>query len=208
MTIPSTSEEQARIVVERPEFWEYLLFAGVLVQGKNELETKWDDHELRLPRGSRREVDLASANDFLSREVGWIKKRIVLDRIISPSISERAFGAPGQSGDVTKIEGMARRLLSMYESWLDWAAGLRNASMPPVYEEVLETTACLIDGPVLSVREFIDHIADQTARLPELASGGTDEHRITLTFELKLNIEDEVVERNSRAWDKLRSELA
>jgi hypothetical protein len=96
----------------------------------------------------------------------------------------------------------------MYESWLDWAAGLRNASAPSVYEEVLETTACLIDGPVLSAREFIDHVAHQTTRLPELAGDKTDEHPITLTFELKLDIEDEVVERNSRAWEKLRSELA
>jgi len=208
LTIPSTSEEQARVVAERPEFWEYLLFVGVLVQGRSELETKWGDHELQLPRGPRRDVDLASANDFLGREIGWIQKHIVLDRIMSPSIYEQAFGAPGQPGDATKIAGVARRLLSMYESWLDWAAGLRNASVPSEYEEVLETTACVIDGPVLSVREFIDHVAHQTARLPELASDGTDEHPITLTFELKLDIEDEVVERNSRAWKKLRSELA
>jgi hypothetical protein len=208
LTIPTTTDELARLVGERRDWWEFLLYAGVLVKGKRELETKWDDHELHLPRGPRREFDLASANHFLSREIGWIQKHIVLDRIMSPSIYEQAFGAPGQSGNATKIEGMARRLLSMYESWLDWAAGLRNASVPPVYEEVLETTACLIDGPVLSVRQFIDHVAHQTARLPELAGDGTDEHPIALTFELKLDIEDEVVERNSRAWDKLRSELA
>jgi len=208
LTIPTTTDELARLVDERRDWWEFLLYAGILVKGKRELDTKWDDHELQLPRGARREFDLASANDFLRREIGWIQKHIVLDRIISPSIYEQAFGAPGHSGDATKIEGMARRLLSMYESWLDWAAGLRNTSVPPVYEEVLETTACLIDGPVLSIREFIDHVAHQTARLPELAADGTDEHPITLTFELKLDIEDEVTERNSRAWEKLRNELA
>jgi hypothetical protein len=208
LTIPTTTEELARLVDERRDWWEYLLYAGILVKGKRELDTKWDDHELQLPRGPRREFDLASANDFLRREIGWIQKHIVLDRIISPSIYEQAFGAPGQSGDPTKIEGMARRLITMYEAWLDWAAGLRNTSVPPVYEEVLETTACLIDGPSLSVREFIDHVAHQTARLPELADDGTDEHPITLTFELKLDIEDEVVERNRRAWEKLRNELA
>lgn len=208
LKIPSTREEQVRVIAERPEFWEYLLFAGVLVKEKQGLETKWDDHELRLSRGPRREFDLASANDFISREIGWIQKRIVLDRILSPSIYMQAFGAPGQSGDPTKIEGMARRLLSVYESWLDWAAGLRNTSVPTVYEEVLETTACLIDGPILSVREFIDHVAHQTARLPELAADGTEEHPITLTFELNLAIEDGVIDRNRRAWEKLRSELA
>jgi TIR domain len=207
LTIPSTAEEQARVVREAKDWWEYLLFAGVLVSARDELENKWDDHELRLPRGPRREFDLASANDFLRREIGWIEKHIVLERILSPSVYVEAFGAPGQSGDPAKIEGMARRLLSMYESWLDWAAGLRNTSVPPVYEEVLETTACLIDGPVMSVREFIDHVADDTARLPELAADGTADHPVTLTFELKLDVEDAVVERNRRAWEKLRREL-
>jgi hypothetical protein len=204
LTIPTTTEELARLVDERRDWWEFLLYAGTLVKGKRELETKWDDHELRLPRGPRREFDLASASEFLSRELGWIQKHIVLDRIISPSIYEQAFGAPGQSGDHIKIEAMARRLLSMYESCLDWAAGLRNTSVPAVYEEVLETTACLIDGPILSIREFIGHVAHQTARLSELAADGAEEHPITLTFELKLDIEDEVVQRNRLAWERLR----
>lgn len=207
LTIPTTTEELVRLVDDRSDWWEFLLYAGVLVKGKRELDTKWDDHELRLPRGPRREFDLASANDFVSRELGWIQKHIVLDRIMSPSIYEQAFGAPGQPGDPAKIEGMARRLLSMYESWLDWAAGLRNTSVPPAYEEVLETTACLIDGPVLSVREFIDDVAHKTARLPELAGDGAVEHPIVLNFELKLDVEDEVVEHNRRAWEKLRREL-
>jgi len=73
-------------------------------------------HEVDHAYGPRREFDLASANDFLSREIGWIQKHIVLDRILSPSIYQQAFGAPGQSGDPNKIEGMARRLLSVYES--------------------------------------------------------------------------------------------
>jgi hypothetical protein len=205
LTIPSTADELARLLDGRPEWWEYLLFSGLLIQGKRNLETKWDDHELRLPRGSRREFDVASAKDFLQREIGWIQKYIALDRIFA--LHRQAFGAPGEPGDPAKIEAMARRLIWIYESWLDWAAALRNTSVPPVYEEVLETTACLIDAPVSSVREFIDHVSDQTARLPELAVNGSSEHPITLTFELKLDIEDEVVERNTRAWDKLRREL-
>lgn len=207
LTIPVTAEEQARLVIERPEWWEFQLFSGLLVRGKRELETKWDDHELRLPGGSRREFDAASAKGFMDREIGWIQKHIVLDRIMSPAIYRQAFGAPGESGDQAKIEGMARRLIGMYESWLDWAAALRNASVPEVYKEVLETTACLIDGPVVSVREFINRVADETAHLPELTADATEDHPITITFELKLDIEDEVVERNLRAWKKLQREL-
>ncbi len=93
LTIPSTAEEQARLVNERPQWWEYLLFAGVLVQGRNELETKWDDHELRLPGGARREVDQASAPDFMGREMRWMGKQVgVLDRIVDAPLGVDAEG--------------------------------------------------------------------------------------------------------------------
>jgi hypothetical protein len=207
LTIPSTADELARLIDGRPEYWEFLLFAGLLRQGKRDLESKWDDHELRLPRGPHREFDLASAKDFMDREIGWIQKHIALDRIFSQATYEQAFGRSGEPGDAAKIEGMARRLIGMYESWLDWAAALRNTSVPSVYEEVLETTACLIDDPVVSIREFIDHAADDTARLPELAADATDDHPVTIKFTLTLEIEDEVVDRNNQAWAKLRREL-
>jgi hypothetical protein len=70
-----------------------------------------------------------------------------------------------------------------------------------------KTRAILIDGPVLSVRQFIDDLAHKTARLPELTGEGADEHPIALNLELKLDVEDEVVERNRQAWEKLRREL-
>lgn len=59
LTIPTTTDELTRLVDEQRDWWEFLLYAGVLVRGKRELEGKWEDHELRLPHGPRREFDLA-----------------------------------------------------------------------------------------------------------------------------------------------------
>lgn len=209
LTIPSTAEEQARLVNERPRWWEYLLFAGVLVQGRNELETKWDDHELRLPGGARREVDQASAPDFMGREMRWMGKQIgVLDRIIAPSVQEQAFGLPGEPGDPVRIENLARRLVSMYESLLDWAASLRSTSVPGVFEELLETSACFADAPLHQIREFIDTTADQISRLAELAAGATVEHPVTVELTLKLEADPAVQERHRRALKRAERELA
>jgi hypothetical protein len=209
LTIPSTAEEQARLVIERPRFWEYQLYAGVLVQGKRELETKWDDHMLRLPSGARREVDRDSATDFLSREIGWVGKQVeILDRIFAPDVYKQAFGLPGEAGDPTRIENLARRIVRMYESLLDWAASLRNTSIPTVYDELLETNACFVDGLTVQIRKFIDTAADQVSRLPELTADATDERPVTLELVLTLEVDPAVQERHRKALKRVQRELA
>jgi hypothetical protein len=209
LTIPSTAAQQATLVAERPRFWEYLLFVGVLVQGRNELETKWDDHELRLPGGSRREVDQASTLGFLGREIGWVGKQIeILNRILAPTVQEQAFGAPGEPADPIRIENLARRVVTMYESLLDWAASLRNTSVPDMFEESLEITACLVDALIRQIREFIDSAADQTSRLPEIVADATVEHPATVTLTLTIAIDPALQERQSKALERLRLQLA
>jgi hypothetical protein len=209
LTIPSTAEQQARLVAERPQFWEYRLFAGVLLQGKNDLETKWDDHALRLPAGVRREVDQASAPDFLSREMEWIGKRVgVLERILAPSVQEQAFGADDEEADPVRIANLARRIVTMYESLLDWAASLRNTSVPRIFNELLETSACFVDTPIIEIREFIDKTADQTSRLPELSAGATVENPATIELTLKLTVDSAIQERRDKAQKQIERELA
>lgn len=208
LMIPSIPEERARLVVERPMFWEYLLFVGVLVQGKRELETKWDDHVLRLPRGTRRNVDEDAAPDFLSQEIGWVGDRVsVLGRILSLETQAQAFGLPGEPADPVRIENLARRLITMYESLLDWAAELRNASLPGAFSELREATACFVDAPIDQIRTFIGHAGDQTAQLPELTAGATVENPATVELVLKLDVDPVVQERHRKALKQLERDL-
>jgi len=120
---------------------------------------------------------------------------------------ECTFGQVCQAGAATLRGGAA---LSQTFAGYQSTAGYAGFFVKPgasVSWRVLGTTAGLIDGPLLSVREFIDHVAHQTARLAELAVDGTEGYPITLTFELKLDVEDEATGRNNRAWEKLRGEL-
>jgi hypothetical protein len=109
LAIPITSDDQARIIANRPRFWEYQLFAGVLAQGKNELEPKWHDHELRLSRGARRDLeDLASVSAFVSREMAWLVTQVdVIMRVLNPRVTEQAFGPVGEPGDPVRIQHLA-----------------------------------------------------------------------------------------------------
>lgn len=194
--IPVTDEEQDELAQEQPDWWEYRLYAGVLVQGRIDLEGKWHDHELRLPSGSVREP-LESVPDFLSRQTGSVTRYLnILDRLFNPDVLGQAFGPPGTPGDSERIVHIARGITQTYESMMDWAAELRRTSVGSEYEELLELTARMVDGPVRQIRDFIQLAADQIARIPVLAEeakakGATKESPMTLDLTLHVELDQE-----------------
>jgi len=95
----------------------------------------------------------------------------------------------------------------MYESLIDWAAELRNASLPGTFSELREVTACFVDAPIEQIRAFVDHCADQTARLPELAAGTTAENPARIELVLKLDVDPAVPERHRKALKQLERDL-
>jgi hypothetical protein len=207
--IPTTAEEQAAIVREQSEWWEYRLYAGVLMQGRIGLEEKWHNHELRLPSGSWREPS-DSVPDFLSRQMGSVSRHMeILNRLFDPDVLEQAFGARGMAGDSKRIVHIARGVTQIYESIMDWAAGLRSTSVPSDYVELLEFTARTVDGPVRQIHEFIQLAADQIARIPILveearAKGATKESPMALNLTLHVELDEENQEKLHAALDRLR----
>ncbi len=156
----------------------------------------------------RREIDRAAAPDFFKRQINWLQERVkIIDRILAPSAWERAFGERGEEADPTGIENLARRIIVVYEWMLDWAAELRNTSVPSAFAEIRDATACFVDGPLKSIRDVIDKAEDQIASLPELAVGATIENPVQITLELKPELDPAVVEWHSRAWKDARRAL-
>ena len=77
--VPRTVEQQRQLIVRRPINWEYLLFAGVLVQGKDALEPKWRDHQLRYARRTRPALSDDEIGSFMQgalRELAGITSNI------------------------------------------------------------------------------------------------------------------------------------
>lgn len=194
--VPVTDGAQEQLIRDEPQWWEYRLYAGALMQGRIELEGKWHDHELRLPRGPRR-MPSESPSQFLSRETAELSRFMeTLDRVFDPGILEQAFGPPGQPGDSRRIVHVARGVIQVYESMMDWAAELRSASLSSDYHEILELTARMADGPVRQTRDFIQRSADQIARIPLLieeakSKGATTESPMEVELVLHVELDSE-----------------
>lgn len=209
--VPTTIESQERLIAARPSCWEYLLFAGVLLQGKNALETKWHDHELRIPSGEKREFDdYKSVLGFFRRETRWVAAQLeARNRIFGSEMQERAWGQPGEHGDPIHIRHFARHILTTFETLLDWAASIRNTSVPSIWEEVRELTARMVDQPLLQIRTFIDEAVEQFGRLPRLLAERRDgDPPFNIDLLLELSVGEEVVEALTSALDRAASSIS
>jgi TIR domain len=192
---PRTPEQQRQLLAQRPPAWEYLHLAGVLAQGKDALEPKWRDHQVRYIRrgGSALTGDQIPAFiQVAARELAGHTDNI--ERILDTKVKERAFGPPGVPGDPIQIEHLGQLLLDVYENLLDWSARVRGTTTSDQFTRLLDLLASFADNPINEMRAFIDQYVDQAERLPELLAEENDDPievtvYLTFTFDEHLSAE-------------------
>jgi hypothetical protein len=202
--VPRTPEEQRQLVAQRPPFWEYLLFAGVMAQGKAALEPKWQDYQLGYVRLTRPALDDSEAMAFIQSAFNEIQAVTGnVERVLSPQAQERAFGPPGLEGDPWQIERMGQRIVEIYEGYLDWAARIRGAATSERFRRLFYLVALFVDKPIQQTREFMDHCVEEMERLTDRLAE-TDERPIHITVELILEVDDRIVSEFNRELRRLK----
>ncbi len=185
--VPKTPEQESLLIAAFPDFWEYRLFAGVLYQGREDLEFKYLDHAMGIV-AQRTELDFHDANSVLGdafRRVGGTIETI--EQVFGPAAQERAFGAPGEPGDVPAIRHLAIRVLSVYEELLDSAAQIRLVDPPDLLRRTFGIAARYMDAPIDQFRNFMTKAVTEAERLPERAADVVEPRTITLDLVLDID---------------------
>jgi CRP-like cAMP-binding protein len=204
--VPRTAEQRRPLLAQQPPAWEYLLFAGVLAQGKEALEPKWRDHQLRYVRRAGPALSDAEVPNFINgafRELAGLTSN--LERILDVDAKERAFGPLGVPGNPVHIEHLGQRLLEMYEGLLDWSARIRGTPTSDHFSRALQLLASYADNPIAEMRAFIDRYMDETSRLSErLANQDDDDEPIQVVMYITFEIDEHVSREFSREMKRLR----
>jgi hypothetical protein len=196
--VPRGLEQRRELIAARPPGWEYLLFAGVLADGKQALESKSRDNELRFARRSDTVLDTEDdARAFISRAFRTISAELprVEENLLSRSAQEWAFGPRGTAGDPERIVHLGTRVVEFYEYLLDWSATLRASTPPGTYAKIYEIVADFANLPIRQTREFIDRYVEKLGPVPELLERGES---VELSLEFVINADPAV----SKAFDK------
>ncbi len=184
--VPRTAKQIDAVLLNRPTAWEYLLFAGYLVVGKNELERKWRDHELgyRIPHGPP--ISDTDAGTILHSALSDTQTYVSnATRLLEKEPQVRAFGSPGVPGDAEAIEHLAKRLVNVYEDLLDWEARVRGGRVSTRFERAFALAANLVNKPIRQFREFFDTFADEMDQVgSKIAAGGPVELNLTLLISI------------------------
>lgn len=189
--VPRTPEEKLALLSCRPRGWEYLLFAAVLLDGKEGLEMKWRDHEVPPYVSPQVFPTVSEATDFVSGEFQRLTGLLeAMMRVFPPEVQEEAFGALGDPGDPVRIEHFATRIVQAYGEILDWAATLRAVEVPDVLRPALELAPSMADQPLSEFREFVNVVVREGDGVPAFVAGyedGDGPLRIDLTLTISLD---------------------
>ena len=192
----SPASDADALIRDRPPAWEYLLFAAVLKDGMDALETKWRDHELRLPGKARTRIEADEVAEFLGQAMGQLGSVIEpITRVFDGQ--QAAFGAPGEPGDPVRIKHFADWVIRTYEEILDWEAEIRAAQVPEEFGRAVELLARSVDQPLNQFRRFVEDIEREVGRIPaHLAKSEAERQREPLVIEttLVISVEDGVLD--------------
>jgi hypothetical protein len=197
---PRTENQKRELLAQRPDGWEYLLYAGAIWLGHQALEPKWLDHELGYARPNGQYLDDHEAISLVGstmRDLSACTDNVI--RMLKPQGRERAFGLPGQPGDPALIEHIADRFIEVYEEILDATARLRGARVSKNMEPVMDSAASMADGPLKQIRNFIDQLVAETDTIPERLARDED---VIINLTLILKIDKETTTRVEWEMDR------
>jgi hypothetical protein len=174
--VPRNDDEVGQLLSERPQGWEYMLYAGALVIGIERLEVKYNDYALGYAPRLGTVIPSADFIHFIQSQLNELKLMTSsLNRLFTNEVLTDAVGAPGVAGNPDKIFHAASRVTRLYEDMLLWAERIRGLAMPEKYYHVVELLARFSEQPINELRDFTFRFAERMERLPSEIGNSSDE---------------------------------
>lgn len=173
------------LAVEKPDSWEYLLFAAAL---KDNLD-KLDDLRYDLKYGITFKNAILYDEpkeiiDFIQMKCGELNNRInLLNGIINNAFLE-AIGEPGTPGNAEYIIYVAEKLVEVYKSVHEWSLEFRSIIVPDEFQNLLLCASQFSQSVIEDIENFI---SDYDKRINEAVLGvGEESEKKILSFSLTL----------------------
>lgn len=173
------------LAVEKPDGWEYLLFAAALKDNLDRLDDLRYDLKYGITfKNAILYNEPTEIIDFVQMKCGELENRVgMLSKVINDAFSE-AVGEPGVSGNAEYIIYVAEKLIEVYKSVHEWSLDFRSVMVPDEFQNLL---LCVSQFSQTVVEDIENFISDYDTRINEaiLETGKSSEKR-TLSFSLTL----------------------
>ena len=173
------------LAVEKPDAWEYLLFAAALKDNLDKLDDLRYDMKYGITFKNAILYDKPKEIiDFIQMKCGELSNRInLLNGIINNAFQE-AIGEPGTPGNAEYIIYVAEKLVDVYKSVHEWSLEFRNIIVPEEFQNLLLCASKFSQSVIEDIENFI---SDYDKRINEAVLGVDEEsEKKTLSFSLTL----------------------
>lgn len=172
-----------RLLIERPSYWEYLLFAEVLDSGIKSLADLKRDWQYRLALGpgarTKPREFLARVQDKFAEARRLCENLTTLFNVAWPS----AMGSHGKPADPEAVVYVAERIAAVYRDALDWKLDFERLGTPEELCRLKSLAGCVCDNMVAEVEEYSSKLKALTSEAVRAARlGQKAEVKLTLTL--------------------------
>ncbi|WP_167977660.1 toll/interleukin-1 receptor domain-containing protein [Lentzea indica] len=172
---PITQEAVAALVSEKPRGWEYLLYAGVVLQGLRKLESKYWEHFLRYaPRNGAVEhgtgISLIRDRNVLLSEI--IKVAV---ETFTAEAQLAAFGAPGIPNDPEQVIHLGHLFVRIFDEILEWARTIHATSYGNEHARTASRIqARFADRQLRAMHKVAEDLSERADTLVERVTAGEE----------------------------------
>ena len=173
------------LAVEKPFAWEYRLFSQVLCDEITRVAEIKKDLNYGLTLGkSLRLGDSAEVIKWVQRKLEEMISFVESANVLFNTAFPKAFGAPGEPGDVEEIIYVAKRLAEVYRRILEWTVEFRHIQVADDFRRLLELISYMSHNAIEEIEAFAVNYKqqlDDDVRLHE-ESKQPQSRKITLTL--------------------------
>lgn len=177
------------IAVEKPELWEYRLFAAALKYNLECLdELRYD---LKYGISLKNVLIIDEPQEILTiaqTKMHELSSKVALLEIIINNALVEALGEPGQSGNAEYIIYVAEKIISIYKSIHEWALDFKSFIVPEEFRNLLSAMSKWSGGIIQDIEHFISNLNKGIEQL--LINDLESEEVRTISFTLEINIAD------------------
>lgn len=199
-----------KIIIEKPDAWEYRLLGEVLEQSfAQHIEAKRDLIYGFSFENSITKTEPEDIIDYISSKTNELLKIINNINILFNSAIPDALGAPGEPGDEEKIIYVGQRFGKVYEALLRWGLEFKSLSVDEEWTGVVNAVSKMWESPIADIdnymvkykqgiKEVVLHIAEYKV---------SESSETTKTIDLNLTLEAPDMDEFNIELEKLKTKM-
>ncbi|MGE3403352.1 MAG: DUF4062 domain-containing protein [Vicinamibacterales bacterium] len=192
-----------RIALEKPDGWEYRLFANAWVDAVGQHYRERSRHRAGVVVGLGEDVQ---------DPLDWIQRRLseatrfagTANKLINETLPI-AFGPAGEPGNAEAIVLVAETIGEMYLQALKWHGRLRTANIDDQFDRLRDLISSMLDEYIRQIEEFGLDLRDRIeAAVAQIKADGEPQ---VLNLVLTIRLPDGVLEELDVELDRLRASI-